>query len=117
LSEQQSIFSRKIGPSELNVRIKSEYQSKNCQHRSTPNWWHSSHLYFYAKETGFSVVQDAFHPSMWRVLSAEGQLSDMVNLTRAKDAAEVRAERCRKKPCAEWQRRAPMRQNQFQVVE
>jgi hypothetical protein len=34
-----------------------------------------------------SVVPDAKHPQMWRVALPNGHLSDMVNLTRAKDAA------------------------------
>ncbi len=33
------------------------------------------------------VVPDAKWPGMWRVRSLDGSLSDMVNLTRAKDAA------------------------------
>jgi hypothetical protein len=36
------------------------------------------------------VVPDAVYPGMWRVLQA-GCLSDVVNLTRAKDAGMVRA--------------------------
>ena len=36
--------------------------------------------------TGFAVVQDARCPAMYRVRSPGGELSDMVNLTRAKDA-------------------------------
>jgi hypothetical protein len=38
------------------------------------------------------IVPDADWPGMWHV-SAGGQFSDMVNLTRAKDAAESAAER------------------------
>jgi hypothetical protein len=33
------------------------------------------------------VVPDEKHPGMWRVRSPDGGLSDMVNITRAKDAA------------------------------
>jgi hypothetical protein len=33
------------------------------------------------------VVHDATYPEMWRIRHPGGQLSDMVNLTRAKDAA------------------------------
>jgi hypothetical protein len=33
------------------------------------------------------VVPDAKWPDMWRVRKADGTLTDMVNLTRAKDAA------------------------------
>jgi hypothetical protein len=36
-----------------------------------------------------TVEPDAKHPSMWRIRYPDGQLSDMVNLTRAKDAAGV----------------------------
>jgi hypothetical protein len=32
------------------------------------------------------VVPDAAHPGMWRVRWPDGRLSDMTNLTRAKDA-------------------------------
>jgi hypothetical protein len=32
------------------------------------------------------VVPDATHPGMWRVRWPDGRLSDMTNLTRAKDA-------------------------------
>ena len=34
------------------------------------------------------VVQDAVYPTMYRVRLPDGQLSDTVNLTRAKDAAK-----------------------------
>jgi hypothetical protein len=37
--------------------------------------------------TGITVREDAHWPGMWRVHSADGQVSDMANLTRAKDAA------------------------------
>lgn len=33
-----------------------------------------------------NVVPDAAHPGMWRVRWPDGRLSDMTNLTRAKDA-------------------------------
>lgn len=32
------------------------------------------------------LVQDTVYPTMWRVLWPDGELSDMVNKTRAKDA-------------------------------
>src|SRR5262245_33422124 len=41
----------------------------------------------------FSVAADAIHPGMWRVVLPDGSLSDMANLTRAKDAAFVMADR------------------------
>jgi hypothetical protein len=37
------------------------------------------------------VVRDALHPTMFRVLTHDGRLSDMANKTRAKDAALVHA--------------------------
>ena len=38
-------------------------------------------------------MPDAKYPSMWRVLWPDGSQSDMVNLSRAKDAAMARCER------------------------
>jgi len=35
------------------------------------------------------IRADAVHPKMWRVCLPNGRLSDMVNLTRAKEAAET----------------------------
>jgi hypothetical protein len=37
------------------------------------------------------VVQDSIYPNMWRAKFADGSLSDMVNLTRAKDAGTTHA--------------------------
>jgi hypothetical protein len=37
--------------------------------------------------TGISVHEDEKYPGMWRVHSANGVVSDMVNPSRAKDAA------------------------------
>ena len=39
------------------------------------------------------VVPDAKYPNMWRIKWPDGTLSDMVNLSRAKDAAAVIAAR------------------------
>ena len=39
------------------------------------------------------VIPDAKYPSMWRIKWPDGHLSDMVNLSRAKDAAVAIAER------------------------
>ena len=39
------------------------------------------------------LVPDAQWPGLWRLRTPDGQLSDMVNLTRAKDAATAIAER------------------------
>jgi hypothetical protein len=43
-------------------------------------------LYIGNKATGIELHQDAKHPAMWRI-HKNGRISDMVNLTRAKDAA------------------------------
>jgi hypothetical protein len=43
-------------------------------------------LYLGGKFTGVSIEPDAAWPNMWRVRAGD-RLSDMVNLTRAKDAA------------------------------
>jgi hypothetical protein len=44
-------------------------------------------LYCDNKFTGVVVRQDGNYPSMWRIHVADGRVSDMVNLPRAKDAA------------------------------
>ena len=41
--------------------------------------------------TGVAVVADGKWPAMWRVRLRDGRLSDMVNLTRAKEAAVAHA--------------------------
>jgi len=46
-----------------------------------------SRLYIGRKFTGIRIVSDEKWPSMWRIHWADGEVSDMVNLTRAKDAA------------------------------
>ena len=38
---------------------------------------------------GYTVVPDPNGPNMYRVCCPDGSLTDMVNLTRAKDAASV----------------------------
>jgi hypothetical protein len=43
-------------------------------------------LYIGGKFTGVSIEADAVYPGMWRIRRG-GRLSDMVNKTRAKDAA------------------------------
>ena len=43
-------------------------------------------LYIARKNTGVSIAPDAKFPSMWRIRHGD-RVSDMVNLTRAKDAA------------------------------
>lgn len=44
-------------------------------------------LYIGNKFTGITVQQDDKWPTMWRIRWADSQVSDMVNLSRAKDAA------------------------------
>jgi hypothetical protein len=48
--------------------------------------WKGSKLYFEGKIVG-RVVPDGDWPGMWRVIRQDGSLSDMANLTRARDAA------------------------------
>ena len=43
-------------------------------------------LYLGQRTTGISVCQDRVYPDMWRI-ERNGVASDMVNLSRAKDAA------------------------------
>ena len=49
--------------------------------------WKENTLLVGGQKSGYSVVPDEKYPGMWRVQSPDGTLSDMVNLTRAKDAA------------------------------
>ena len=44
-------------------------------------------LYIGKKSTGVTVFADSEWPNMWRIRNREGRVSDMVNLSRAKDAA------------------------------
>jgi hypothetical protein len=39
------------------------------------------------RQTVVEIMPDQVYPKMWRVRDTDGALSDMVNLTRAKDAA------------------------------
>jgi hypothetical protein len=43
-------------------------------------------LYIGQRTTGISVCQDRVYPDMWRI-ERNGVVSDMVNISRAKDAA------------------------------
>jgi hypothetical protein len=45
------------------------------------------HLHIGSRRTGIAVRPDVRWPGMWRVHAPDGRVSDMVNLTRAKDAA------------------------------
>jgi hypothetical protein len=47
----------------------------------------STWLYIGNRSTGVTLRPDSRWPQMWRVHSRDGRVSDMVNLTRAKDAA------------------------------
>jgi hypothetical protein len=49
--------------------------------------WRGLALYLGRRATGFVVVLDPVHAHMWRVRYPDGQLSDLLNLSRAKDAA------------------------------
>ena len=49
--------------------------------------WRGTHLYYADRRVPFSIVQDVAYPNMWRVKLPDGRLTDMVNYTRAKDAA------------------------------
>ena len=48
---------------------------------------------FYGNKRLVIVVPDNFWPDMWRLCWPDGRVSDMANLTRAKDAAEVLCQR------------------------
>jgi hypothetical protein len=48
--------------------------------------WRGNRLFFRRKLVA-TIIQDEKYPSMWRVRLPNGHVSDMVNLTRAKDAA------------------------------
>jgi len=47
--------------------------------------WRGSKLYFGGITVG-SVVADKTYPKMWRAIRPDGSLSDIANLTRARDA-------------------------------
>lgn len=49
--------------------------------------WKDNRLYLNGRVSGFSVVPDEKYSSMWRVRRPDGSLSDMVNFSRARDAA------------------------------
>ena len=48
--------------------------------------WKEHEIWFQDRKLA-AVVQDKKYPTMWRVDRLDGTLSDMVNLSRAKDAA------------------------------
>jgi hypothetical protein len=51
-----------------------------------------------------AVVPDSRWPGMWRIAWPDGELSDMANLSRAKDAAEVICATGRKSSLLHWKR-------------
>lgn len=54
--------------------------------------WKANRVYISGKKTGFSIERDEKYPEvMWRVRHPNGFLSEMVNLTRAHDAAQLLA--------------------------
>jgi hypothetical protein len=46
-------------------------------------------LYDGTRYTGLTVREDAFWPGMWRIYTPDGKFGDMVNISRATDAAVV----------------------------
>ena len=53
--------------------------------------WKDSRLYLGSCATGNSITPDTKYPSMWRVRYPDGSLSDIVNLTRAREGARCLA--------------------------
>jgi len=49
--------------------------------------WRGDELHLRTGRKLLSIVADAKYPQMWRVRYPDGTLTDMVNRTRAKDAA------------------------------
>jgi hypothetical protein len=49
--------------------------------------WRGNDLRRVGKTTVVSIVPDQTYAGMWRIAHPDGRLSDMVNRTRAKDAA------------------------------
>lgn len=52
--------------------------------------WRGNAVYL-GKRRLSQIIQDNEYPNMWRVIEENGSLSDMANLTRARDAANNRA--------------------------
>jgi hypothetical protein len=50
---------------------------------------HEYRLHIGNRSTGFTPRPDAQYPNMWRIYAPTGQISDFLNLTRAKDAATL----------------------------
>jgi hypothetical protein len=49
--------------------------------------WKENRLYVDGRLSGYSIEPDAKYSAMWRIKTPSGELSDMVNRARAKDAA------------------------------
>jgi hypothetical protein len=67
------------------------------------------HTLYYGKSPVAAVIPDENYLGMWRV-QIDGWVSDMVNLTRAKDAAIVLAERAGRDPDLLRWRKEPLGQ-------
>ena len=65
--------------------------------------WEGGRLKFRRQLSGYSIVPDQKYPTMWRVRRPDGTLSDMVNRTRAKDAAMLMLGRDLNEPAEEAQ--------------
>jgi hypothetical protein len=77
-----------------NVKFRTPARPKTEPDRSRLIW-KGDHLCRGNIKTGLSVVPDAVHAGMWRIRYPDGSLSDIVNRTRAKDAAEYSHQRYR----------------------
>jgi len=55
--------------------------------------WKEDRLYVDRRLSGYAIQPDEKYQMMWRVRSPDGSLSDMVNRTRAKDAAAAMLDR------------------------
>jgi hypothetical protein len=49
--------------------------------------WRGDKLLFRGRVSDYAVERDSKYPNMWRVRRPDGSLSDMVDRSRAKDAA------------------------------
>jgi hypothetical protein len=65
---------------------------QNVEARDAPRDGYALH-YGRAKSPMARIEPDADWPDMWRVIGADGELSDMANLARIRDAATAIAER------------------------
>jgi hypothetical protein len=53
--------------------------------------WDGNRLRLHSGRVLVSIEPDEIWPGMWRIRMPDGRVTDMVNLTRAKDAAAVLA--------------------------